>query len=893
MRRILATFFVATMVSTVSAQEKITPEQEAFFEKHIRPALVNYCYECHSLEGGKTLGGLLLDTRESIREGGDSGPAIEPGDIHSSVIWEAINWDGYEMPPKQKMPDDVIQKFKEWIEMGAPDPREREVFFVESEVDIEEGKKHWAFQKPELKSGSIDQYINAKLDAEGVTPSAQADAFTLLRRLNFDLVGLPPTVDEAKSFFAEYEKNPTKAIENKVDELLARPQYGERWGRHWLDIARYAESSGKINFSYPHAWRYRDFVIDAFNKDTPYDHFVKQQIAGDLLPAKTDEVWQENLLGTGFLTIGVKSLNERNPRVFNADLVDEQIDAVSRTFLGLTVSCARCHDHKYDPIPTVDYYSLAGIFQSTDTYFGTVSGQQNHRPSDLLLLPIVDQKNPGKDFSQAEIKQMQAEMDKTRKWLRERRADANDGGREVVQREMVAARNKISRIQGILDTLDGSGQAKTFGMGVQDSDAPRNAKVLKGGDVEKQAQEVERGFLQVLNDVKADEIRGNQSGRKQLAQWLTSEDNPLTARVMVNRVWLKLFGEGLVRSPNNWGLQGEAPSHPELLDYLATDFMDNDWSVKKLIKQIVLSDAYQRSSEFNADSFKADSENKLIWRMTPRQLDAEALYDSMLAISGKLKYDRPYASEIAELGDFRLGRVVNAESLGQNHLHRAVYLPIVRDQTHESLKLFDFADNNAPNAKRDSTNVASQALYLMNSPFVISSAEKMAANLITSFSTTKERVRWAFIQAYGRGPTDDEFEASVRFFNQFEPQQGNPSADNQSRRNGTRRNANAGNRENSNGPGAGGQRGQRGQRGMQGGQPGNGGQRGMQAGQRGMQQGGQRGMGDGNPLSTPRGGRRRQATGPTISVESMTPEHQFLTLFCQSLIASAEFRILN
>lgn len=886
MIRIIALLLMSALcASTATGQEKITPEQEAFFEKHIRPALANYCYECHSLKGGKTLGGLLLDTRESIREGGDSGPAVEPGDVDSSVIWEAINWESYEMPPKQKMPEEVISKFKEWIEMGAPDPREREVFHVESSVDIEEGKKHWAFQKLQDNGGNIDQYINTKLESANVKATDKADPFTLLRRLKFDLVGLPPTVDEARTFYAEFKKDPDKAVENKVDELLGKDQYGERWGRYWLDVARYAESSGKTSFSYPNAWRYRDYVIDAFNKDTPYDHFVKQQIAGDLIPAKNDETWQENLLATGFLTVGTKALNERNPRVFRMDLVDEQIDSVTRSFVGLTVSCARCHDHKYDPIPTLDYYSMAGIFLSTDTFFGTVEGQQNHRPSKLLQLPIVDKNNLGASFSKAEIQQMTEQMQETRNWLRTRRTDSENGGREIVQREMVAARNKIKKIQGILDKLNDDGSAQTFGMGVQDSKEPKNANVLKGGDVEKQAQEVERGFLQVLDFVSTSPIKPQESGRKQLAEWLTSKDNPLTARVMVNRVWLKLFGEGLVRSPNNWGLQGEKPTHPELLDHLATDFMNNGWSIKKLIKQIVLSDAYQRSSQYNAESFKADSENKLIWRMVPRQLDAEALRDSILAIGGVLNYERPYASEVAELGDIKFGRTIDASKLGASHMHRAVYMPIVRDTVHESLSLFDFADTNAPVAKRDPTNVASQALYLMNSPLVISSAEKMAANLIESHDSVKERVRWAFIQAYGRNPTEREYAASEAFFKRFKPQKAqstNPGGAGASSRNSKQGNAKGSGR----GRGkagrqdtrkAGKRRGNDSKSGMRGGNESKRGE--MGAGQGGAMGGGQR--------------RKKLADGPTVSVENMSPEHQFMTLFCQSLMASAEFRILN
>ncbi|MFT6619863.1 MAG: hypothetical protein ACJASX_002770, partial [Limisphaerales bacterium] len=340
----------AAVVMAMAAQVSLSPDHTKYFETHIRPALVQYCYDCHSEETGKTRGGLLLDTREGMLRGGDSGNVLAGDDYKGSLFWEAINWNDLEMPPKDKLPADVIRKFQTWLEMGAPDPRGRVKMVVESEVDIEAGRKHWAYQTPVATPGaSIDRLVAAKLKDASISPVAQADAGTLLRRINYDIVGLPPTPAEVTQFVSAWNRDAKTAVAAKVDELLKRPQYGERWGRHWLDVARYGESTGKdVNVTYPHIWRYRDYVYDSFNADKPYDEFIREQVAGDLLKVKSEAEWQENLIATGFLAMGTKSLNESNPRQHKMDVADEQIDTMSQAVLGLTISCARCHDHKYD-----------------------------------------------------------------------------------------------------------------------------------------------------------------------------------------------------------------------------------------------------------------------------------------------------------------------------------------------------------------------------------------------------------------------------------------------------------------------------------------------------------------------------------------------------------------
>src|SRR5262249_22575150 len=343
----------------------------------------------------KIRGGMTLDTRDGIRKGGDTGPAVVPGDLKKSLLLKAIKQvdDDLKMPPKKKLPDDVIADFEKWIVMGAADPRDSSVKITENEIDIEKGRKFRSFQPPKMTptpvvrdtawpKSVIDHFLLAQLEAKGLKPVADADPQTLLRRVYFDLIGLPPAPEEVESFVKEYSANSLAALEAVVDRLLASPQFGERWARHWLDVTRYAESSGRsINFAYPHAWRYLDWVIAAFNADKPYDQFVREQLAGDLISTKDDRPRAANPTATSFLAIGPKTHTERNRQQFQMDLVDEQIDATFQAFQGLTVACARCHDHKFDPIPQKDYYAVAGIFRSTDTCYGTVRIFQNNHPS--------------------------------------------------------------------------------------------------------------------------------------------------------------------------------------------------------------------------------------------------------------------------------------------------------------------------------------------------------------------------------------------------------------------------------------------------------------------------------------------------------------------------------
>ncbi|MCP4731845.1 MAG: DUF1553 domain-containing protein [Roseibacillus sp.] len=770
----------------LAQDQEVAPsaEEVKFFEEKIRPALVEYCYKCHSADE-KIKGGLQLDTREGLRHGGDSGPALELDKPEESLLWTAITWqdEDYEMPPKKKLPASVIADFRKWIEMGAPDPREGERVVIKTGIDIAEGREFWSFQKPEKRKApvvkatdwphsEVDRFLLAALEEEGLTPAGDAGADVLLRRLYFDLTGLPPTPEEFESYGTAWRRDPVAAYRAKVDELLSRTQFGERWGRHWLDVARYAESSGKeTNMTYPHAWRYRDYVIDSFNEDKPYDQFLSEQIAGDLLEVESDEDWQENLIATGFLALGPKGLNERNGRQFALDLADEQIDVTTQAILGLTVACARCHDHKFDPIPTVDYYALSGIFQSTRTYFGTINLAVSRRGTKLLELPVEDEE-PMDTMSAREMAFVKERLSEAEEDLvemeRTARENRRTGGNNNAQQQILRLRRTVTTLRARLNGVDSDGVAKTLAMGVQDYPRPVEPTVLVRGELDRPAQEVPRGFLQVMAHEETPEpLPPDGSGRLQLAQWLTSPENPLTARVMVNRIWQKLFGQGLVTSTSNFGTTGKAPSHPELLDYLAVRFVEDDWSVKSMIRELVNTKAYQMSSEFNRGAYLKDPANALLWRFTPRRLDAEALRDAMLCGSGEIDLERPLGSMVSRTGDTVVGQRLSPELLNRQVTYRSVYLPFVRDSLPESLALFDAADPNLVTGERESTNVPGQALYLMNNAFVLRRGDVMAQRLLEEAEETEEQIRLAFKLTYGRRASTLEVEQGREFLWSF------------------------------------------------------------------------------------------------------------------------------
>ena len=776
--------------------EKPSADQLAFFETKIRPVLASQCYPCHSEEGKKEKGNLRLDTRDGIRKGGDTGPAVVPGDPKRSLLLKAIRQTGeLKMPPKSKLSDEVVADFEKWIATGAADPRDGKKATTAKEIDIENGRQFWAFQPPKAvrppvvqnaawPRTDVDKFLMAGLEAKGLKPVGDADPRALIRRLSFDLIGLPPSPEEVEAFARDPSPAAFAAV---VDRLLDSPRFGETLGRHWLDVARYAESSGKTaNFNYPHAWRYRDYVINAFNADKPFDRFVKEQLAGDLLPAANDKEKAEHVIATGFLAIGPKALNERNGLQFELDVADEQIDVTTQAFLGITAACARCHDHKFDPIPQHDYYALAGIFRSTETCYGTVRFVQSQRPSPLIDLPDGSAPQP---IAAKLTDTQRADIEKQIQVLRERIRSNKD----PIQNIFPAAQMALLRSK--LDSYHADGTPKLLAMGARDKRGfgggfePKGPKggfggfggsrsvgdsplYARGEPDKPSAERIPRGTLQVVAKTPL-KIRSTESGRKELAEWIASRDNPLTARVYVNRVWSHLFGRGIVPTPDNFGAAGQPPSNPALLDFVAATFMNDGWSTKKLIRRLVTSHAYQLASTFDPMAFESDPDNALLWRTSPRRLDAECLRDAMLAVSGQLNSEPPVGSVVAQTGEGptgrpRLGGAGITQAINDpRNTRRSVYLPIIREQLPEALSLFDFPDPNGVSGERPVSTVPAQALYLLNNPFVIRQAESAADRLRASSGSTADKVARAYETFFARPPSAKEAQAALDFLGSY------------------------------------------------------------------------------------------------------------------------------
>ncbi len=851
--RSLILIIVVIWTGRALASDPISPEQINFFEAKIRPVLVKECYGCHSSQAGNIRGGLRLETQALTHIGGSTGPAVVPGNLEESLLYNAITHQDFDMPPKRMLSQAVIDDFRTWIEMGAPDPRTTEIAEIKTSIsaaDISLAREtFWAYQKP-IKQASpvvqnsswpkteIDRFILARLEAVDLKPATDAAANVLLRRLCFDLVGLPPSLSQIEDFTEQWSVDPTAAITSLVNRLLDSEQYGERWGRHWLDVARYAESTGReVNVTYPHAWRYRDYVIDSFNADKPFNEFVQEQIAGDLLPTDSDDDWIENLIATTFLALGPKNVNEQNRVQFAADLVDEQIDATSRVFLGMSVSCARCHDHKFDAIPQSDYYALQGIFSNLTTYFGNPPSEfgafapvQQNQSSSLIRLPVSDANPYDKSYSAQELTQLKAEITDTLREISELRRDqpTTPNGPNS-QRMRLALNNKLADLTAKLAVVDASGAPISYCMGVQEKGPPKDRPLLVRGEIDQASQLVPRGLPQVLCKQPL-AIQPIESGRLAMARWLGSDANSLTARVMVNRVWQHLLGQGLVRSTENFGVSGQAPSHPELLDYLAVRFVETGWSVKSLIRDITTSRVYRMSSTFDQVSHETDPDNALLWRANSKRLDAEAIRDALLAISGEIDLARPRGSEVARAGytrvrdgilgdpretirktvfedgkrraaEFSQGRARPGGNFGRgrfpdlnsassqsqetsyaealrNVTHqldmedakfRSVYLPIVRDAVPRSLDVFDFADADSITGTRETSHTANQALFMMNNRFVIRQSDAFAHRLQAANSQWIDQIDSAFMLAFARPPSAAERRTTADFMRSFTP----------------------------------------------------------------------------------------------------------------------------
>jgi mono/diheme cytochrome c family protein len=740
--RVAADIAVAPAVSNQDLQ---------FFETRIRPVLADRCYKCHSREADKIKGGLMLDTREGMLHGGDTGPAVTPGKPDDSLIIDAISYRDadLQMPPKgDKLTDQQVADITEWIRRGAFDPRSL-VAKGSSQSYGGVGRDHWSFLPvrkqavPEVANAAwcatpIDNFILARLEENAMRPNPPADKYTLIRRASFDLTGLPPTEEEVQRYLAD---NSPEAWAKVVDRLLASPHYGERWGRYWLDVARYADTKGdtpqKEDPRYPFAWTYRDYVIDAFNTDKPYNRFIMEQLAADRLLA--DQIRENHsggvpdqrpLAALGFLTLGNRFENSTN------DIINDRIDVTSKAFLGLTVSCARCHDHKFDPIPTADYYSLYNVFAN--------SGEPREEP---WLHPVA--KTPELvDY----LTRMQAAVEAKQNLELEIRELRKSGiplaERPQKRRELL--KQVVLANKAIVD-LDFSPSAPPKADVLVDVPSPRDYPVLLRGEAQNKGPETTRHFLSILSpDPKHPIPFKNGSGRLDLARAIASPSNPMTARVLVNRVWQQHFGTGFVTTPDDLGNQSAPPTNPELLDFLAARFMADGWSIKKLQRLIMLSSTYQEASTPAPQYAETDPDNKLQWRYNVRQLDFEQMHDSILAIAGTI--------------DLTMGgRPVPIGSEGFA-TRRAVYAFIDRRNPAEILTQFNFPNPSVPTGKRFLTQVPQQQLFLMNSPLVIETARKLTHTQEFIAQTTDElRVASLYIAVFQRPPTPDEVRLCLRY----------------------------------------------------------------------------------------------------------------------------------
>jgi len=886
-----------------------------FFEKEIRPLLYKHCYKCHSAEAEKLKGGLLLDSRQGWAIGGDSGPAIVPGDVEGSLLLRAVSYeDGdLQMPPKYKLADHERAALAAWVEAGAADPRDHQTVGKAKGIDLAKGRKFWSFRPvvnhavPKMNPapgqgenlGAIDRFILSRLAKEDIEQVDLARPETLLRRLYFDLIGLPPTPEQIDDFLTDPSP---EAYARLVDRLLGSPQFGERWGRHWLDVARFAESSGGgRSLMFKDAWRFRDYVISAFNDDKPFDQFIREQIAGDLMPPGTRKQQNERFVATGFLALGPHNYELQDKELLRMEVVDEQIETVGRAFLGMTLGCARCHDHKFDPVPTDDYYALAGIFRSTQSLIpGNVSGwvARELEPEPALRKAIeqhaeeTKQANVALKAAKKELRKVEEATGKAGVYIDDLEAEiigdwmkstsnktyfgdnyihdkgegkgqkkviftaelkeageyevrfgytagtnraqkapvtiehangpttirvnqrekppindnfkilgrfqfndgkavvsvSNDNTSDVVIADAVVfvpveelkkdsvpdlrlakLRGEVDRLVKRVDTLKKTKSTDLpKAMSVQDEKETSDWHVHIRGEIRNKGAVVPRGFLQVASKMKTvaqPKIAAGKSGRLELAEWVASSDNPLTSRVMVNRIWHHLIGKGLVRTTDNFGMMGEKPSHAALLDWLAHQFVVDQWSVKKMIRRIVMSRTYRLSSTGESTGWASDPENRLVWRANRKRLTAEAIRDSILSVSGQLSMQQG-GPTIRKFSQYDWGYEFNT-------IRRSVYVPLFRNTLLEVMEAFDVANPNVVSGRRSETTLPTQALYLMNSPFVNAEAERAGERIIRSGVSDAERVRLVYRLALGREPSAVEADVVMKFIE--EPKTGQKS----------------------------------------------------------------------------------------------------------------------
>jgi hypothetical protein len=815
------------------------PDQDGieFFEKKIRPVLVERCYECHSSQAKQLEGGLSLETRQGMLAGGDRGPAITPGDAEKSLLIRAVRYNDSElqMPPKERLSAETIADFEAWVNRGAPDPRTGPAAGKYA-VDIEAARKQWPFTPPlaaplpAVKNATwprneIDYFILARLEEKGLAPAVDADKRTLIRRVTYDLVGLPPSPEEIAAFLSD--ESP-QAFERLVDRLLQSPHYGERWGRHWLDVVRYADTAGdNSDYPIPQMYRYRNWVIQALNADMPYDEFIRQQIAGDLLPASSSEERYQKIIATGYIA-SARRFGSRVDDYPQHLTIEDTIDNLGKAFLGLSINCARCHNHKFDPITTEDYYALYGIFHSTRYPWPGIELDKRQRD----LVPLVPEE--AVEAALAERRTKLAELDKALKEVEAAKKAAEEQAKsaedkEAAKKRIAALDEKVKAARKAKTDYENSSlpfeQAYAVAEGKKIEDVPVQIKgdpMRPGAMVERRMPAVfggmpirlipqgvaggeaaaGQGGTEVSQAPGAGEGQGlsafdakSTSGRLALAHWIASCDNPLTARVMINRLWHYHFGRGIVATPNDFGRQGKPPTHPELLDWLAVRFMESGWSLKAMHRLILTSRTWQLgsaevpspksqvpsqpsgvgqegavvespTSESNPlprntpqsvirNLQSRDPDNSLFGRASRRRLDAESIRDTLLVLGGNLDptMGGPHPFPPQETWDFTQHKPFK-EVFDTNR--RSVYLMTQRIQRHPLMAIFDGPDTSASTGSRITSTTTLQALYFLNDPFVHAQAGRIAERLRVQRKTDAERIALAYEMLYGRAPEGDE-----------------------------------------------------------------------------------------------------------------------------------------
>lgn len=740
--RILTALLCSLLLQPTDARAADDGKGTVFFEKKIRPLLIKHCYECHSEEAEERQGGLLLDRRSGWIEGGDTNKAVIPGEPNASLLIKAVRYtdENLQMPPEEQLKPEQIKLLEQWVRLGAPGPKndrgETEFSRLgDQEYLFDQAGDHWAFQPvnsttpPEATNqqwneNAIDQFVFAKLAENKLTPSAEADSRTLIRRLTYDLTGLPPTMNDVEQFVEAANQDRTAAVNELVNRLIDRPAFGEHLGRMWLDVARYADTDSayrpdtRTPHYFPFAFTYRDYVVDSFNKDKPFDDFVKEQFAADLIGFKPGDA---EMAALGFLAGG--PFANRDP----LESLDDLIDVTTRGFLGVTAACARCHDHKYEPVPTKDYYSLRGVFASLVRV----------KPLDEKKQPLV----PGYEPTEAEIADYEA-----KRAAIESKVSKAAGSKAKNNNKSISQKIRETELAELLLFNHG---APARAMRVMDRPKPLEPVVFVRGDAGSPGEQVPRRFLKIV-DADQTPFPDDSSGRLQVAERIVDPTNPLTARVFVNRVWGYLMGSHIVDTPSDFGLQGSAPTHPKLLDWLAADFVENGWSIKHLVRTIILTRTYQQKSDFRKDAAGVDSQNRLLWRANRKHLSIEAIRDSLLSVSKRLD-------------PTPRGRAGHLWSEGYTR-RRAIYGYINRFNLDPTLRAFDFPTPVQSQPKRGESIVAPQTLFTMNAPFVID--QTVAITQTSEFrecTTDKERVDALFGLILQRNPAPLETERVLKF----------------------------------------------------------------------------------------------------------------------------------